>query len=67
MPDGNGVYIVTEIIFYQEELYGHQPEKREIKRSFFDLGGWSFNRKSLCCSSFSFSVTSLPIAQCLPM
>lgn len=29
MPDGNDVCIVTEIILYQEELYGHQPEKRD--------------------------------------
>lgn len=63
MLDGNAVCIVTEIIVYQEELYGHHPERREIKHSFFDLGGWSFNMKSLCCSSFS--VAFLPITQCL--
>lgn len=29
MPDGNDVCIVTEIILYEEEFYGHQPEKKE--------------------------------------
>lgn len=67
MPDGNDVCIVTEIILYQEEFYRHQPERREIKHSFFDLGGWPFKMKSLCCLSFSFSVAFLPITQCLFM
>lgn len=31
MPDGNDKCIVTEIILHQEELYGHQPEKKRDK------------------------------------
>lgn len=66
MPDGNDVCIVTEIILYQEELYWYQPERREIKHSFFDLGGWPFKmKKSLLFIIFIFS--SFPAYHTVPV
>lgn len=52
MPDRNDVCIITESILYLEDLCGHQPERREIKHSFFDLGGWSFNKKDSAVHHF---------------
>lgn len=59
--------LLLRLFYIRKSFMGINQKKRELKHSFFDLGGWSFNMKSLCCSSFSFSVASLPITQCLLM
>lgn len=59
--------LLLRLFYIRRSFMGINQKKREIKHLFFDLGGWSFNMKSLCCSSFSFSVPSLPITQCLLM
>lgn len=59
--------LLLRLFCMRKSFMGINQKKREIKHSFFDLGGWSFNMKSLCCPSFSFSVASLPITQCLLM
>jgi len=41
MPDRKDVCIITESILYQEDLCGHQLERRQIKHSLILEGGHS--------------------------